>query len=191
MVLVAVQRNMMRWGRKEKVYPSLSFFPMRSSRQGFHSHSCTQKSMLNSACTLSFYCHLLSTTNGCDYHCVNVPQTQNNIARVPLKSMWQAWGCVVFSNSELAEMSFWVFTFVYYCFYSCGLHIWHSTLLLRICIFIHHFFWPPQNFWISALDCTVTFIQQPLTAHRQRPLLVWCGPPAQWTIFRTNKWPLI
>lgn len=88
------------WGEAEERRFTLA------CHQGFHSHSCTQKSMLNSPCTLCFYCHSLSTTNGCDYHCVNVPQTQNNIARVPLKSMWQAWGCVFFSNTELAEMSF-------------------------------------------------------------------------------------
>lgn len=106
MVLVAVQRNMMRWGRKDKVYPSFSSFACVPVIKASIPIVAPRSPMLNSPCTLSFYCHLLRTTHGCDYHCVNVPQTQNNIARVPVKSMWQAWGCVFFSNTELAEMSF-------------------------------------------------------------------------------------
>lgn len=164
---------------------------MCSSYQSFHSHSCTQKShaelAMHSVFLLPFAEHyawlwlpLCEYPTDTKQHISGA--TKEHVSGLGLRILFKHW----ISWNEL-----WVFTCVYYCLYSCGLHIWHSTLLLRICIFIHHFFWPPQNFRFSALDCTVAFMQQPLTAHHQHPLLVGCGRAGQWTIFRTNRWPII
>lgn len=190
MVLVAVQRNMMRWGRKHKVYPGLSSFACVPVIKASIPTVAPRSPMLNSPCTLSLYCHaeqhawlwlpLCECPTDAKQHISGA--TKEHVAGLGLRIRFKHW----ISWNELC-----VFTFAYYCFYGCGLHIWHSTLLLRICIFIHHFFCPPQNFRFSALDCTVTLFQQPLTAHHQHPLLVWCGRAGQGTIFRTNRWPLI
>lgn len=127
MVLVAVQRNMMRWGRKDKVYPSLSSFACVPVIKASIPIVAPRSPMLNSPCTLSFYC--LSTEH---YAWLWLPlcecptdtkqhisgATKEHVAGLGLRILFKHW----ISWNEL-----WVFTCVYYCFYSCGLHIWHST----------------------------------------------------------------
>lgn len=108
--------------------------------------------------------------------------TKEHVAGLGLRILFKLW----ISWNELLSFYICVLLFLQLWFAYLAFHSPPENLYIYPPLFL-----ATQNFWISALDCTVTFIQQPLTAHRQRPLLVWCGPPAQWTIFRTNKWPLI
>lgn len=175
--LVAVQRNMMRWGSREQAQPCLSSFACVLVLKSSLPIVSLKSLMLNSLCTLSSCCHLLSSLQGYHYHCGNAPQAQNTMSRVPLNSLWRAWLWVFFLNTESAGMSFCVFTSTFNCFYSCGCHIWNSDPHLRTCVFIQHWFWPLQTV------CTIVFIQRLHTAQHQCPLLVRGGYAGAKTFF--------
>lgn len=104
--LVAVQKNMMRWVNREQVQSSLSSLPCVPVIKASLPIVARRRLTMNSRCTLSPCLHLLSSLQGCDYHCTNVPHAQNTMSRVPLNGLWQAWVWLSFSNTESAWMTY-------------------------------------------------------------------------------------
>lgn len=104
--LVAVQKNMMRWVNREYVRSSLSSLTCVPVLKASLPTLAPRRLMVNSRCTLSSCSHLLSSLQGCDYHCTNVAHAQNTMSRVPLNGLWQAWVWLFFSNTESAWMTY-------------------------------------------------------------------------------------